>query len=552
MNVGDVPMSLSVAARQVSLLRLLLLAVALGVLTQGLPDNADTVDIRRYLGWLVLLVAASAAILATTVRWVRARWQLALQLVFDLIWTGLLVYFSGGVASPAVVMLFAVILTGTLALPGAAPFVMPALASLALAGSGMLYLAGYHPLGAEAIENNPVLSNVNALLSVVGVQIAALFLVDILGQLLARRWHEQRLFTGELLDQLGEGVLAVDRHGIIAYANAEAMRLLDLPPGGAQGRKASELLAHPTLKPVAELLEDDDLPALRRFDDANGRQLVLRLTALSDRRGRPLGRTLLVADETRLRVLEEGAQRSAHLAALGEMAAGIAHEVRNPLTSLRGCAQELADLNMRDGNRDGADLAKIMIDEADRLARIVEDFLSLSRMRTPRREDIRVEQVLSDLRELYQRREDLRPGALVFVVDPDTPSAFVDADQFRQALINLINNSIEALRGSAGSSITVTARAAPSGNPLGSAAIEITVADNGPGIPAELLNRIFTPFFSTKSRGTGLGLSLVQRIVRDHEGLVRIDSAPGKGTAVVLLLPAHSQTRTFVRALGGR
>ncbi len=552
MNVGELPMSLSASARQVSLLRLLLLAVALGVLTQGLPENVDTADIRRYLGLLVVLVGLSAAILAITVRWVRARWQLALQLVFDLVWTGLLVYFSGGVASPAVVMLFAVILTGTLALPGSAPFVMPALAALVLASSGMLYLAGYHPFSQESIAANPVLSSANVLLSVVGVQIAALFLVDILGQLLARRWNEQRLFTGELLDQLGEGVFAVDRHGIVAYANAEAVRLLDLPESGTQGRKASDLLAHPSLKPVAELLLDDDLPALRRFDDANGRQLVLRLTALSDRSGRPLGRTLLVADETRLRVLEESSQRSAHLVALGEMAAGIAHEVRNPLTSLRGCAQELADLNQREGNPDGADLARIMIAEADRLARIVEDFLSLSRMRLPRREQVEIGPVLAGLHELYLRREDVPTGAISFVAEPETSNVFVDSDQLRQALINLINNSIEALRGSTAPAISIRARTAPQDNPLGCPAVEITVVDNGPGIPADLHDRIFTPFFSTKSRGTGLGLSLVQRIIREHEGVLRLDSAHGRGTTVVLILPAHSQTRTFTRALGGR
>jgi signal transduction histidine kinase len=232
------------------------------------------------------------------------------------------------------------------------------------------------------------------------------------------------------------------------------------------------------------------------------------------------------------------------------MAAGIAHEVRNPLTSLRGCAQELAEINRTAGNADAADLAAIMVSESDRLARIVEDFLTLSRLRPPNRETIDLEPVFADMRMLYERKHGDAAVPVTFRMDPDCPPVVGDPDQLRQIITNLVANSLDAVRKVDAPRVEVTASVAPDGAlPLHAVAIQVT--DNGSGIPVELQERVFTPFFSTKSQGTGLGLALVSRIVREHEGAVRIDSQPGMGTTISVYLPAHSQTRTFKRALGG-
>ncbi len=534
-------------ARRVGLLRLLLLSIALGIVVFGFEGRKPELirDVVDTLHWMLFGVAAVSGVLIFSVGLVRQPWQLSLHLVFDLLWIGLLVYYTGGVASLGMVLLFAVVLIGNLEIPGVARFVIPALASLVMAGNAILYVADWHPFSKEFIASVPSLVDTHRILGFLAVQIAALFLVDLLGQLLAVRVLEQRLFTGELLDQLGEGVLAVDLQGTIAYANAEAVRLLGLPEG-VQGDPVARILGG--IPEVLELVREPGRVS-ERYQGINQRQLMLRATDLIGRGGRRIGRTLLVADETRLRILEDNARRSEHLAQLGEMAAGIAHEVRNPLTSLRGCAQELADICQKLGQADAAALARIMIDESDRLARIVGDFLALSRLRAPDRNQTRIEPAFSELEALSRRRRDLPVGfQLEAIVERGCPAAYADGDQLRQVLSNLVNNSIDAVLLVERPHVRCVARSAPQDNPLGAEAIELTVTDNGCGIPAELHERVFAPFFSTKSQGTGLGLSLVSRIVRQHDGVMKLDSGSGNGTTVTIYLPAHSETRAFARA----
>jgi len=539
-------------ARQVSLVRLLLITMGFAVLmivVQGRkPELVEPA--ATHLRTLLVTTSAVAVLLFATVWLARWRWQLALHLVFDLVWIGLLLNFSGGVSSPGVVLLFAVVLVGTLVLPGVALFVLPALASLVLAVNASLYLAGHAPFPAEFLALNPALSQTDRILGVLATQVGALFLVDLLGQLLARRLRDQRIFTGEVLDRLGEGVLAVDRSGAVAYANAEAMRLLNLS-GPVEGVPATMLLTDPILAPVLELVVGMRCPALERFTTPEGLHLVLRVTQLLDRRERPLGRTLILADETRLRLLEDSAHRSEHLSALGEMAAGIAHEVRNPLTSLRGCAQELAEMANEAKNGDAESLARIMVTEADRLARIVDDFLALSRLRSPAREPLNLEPVIDELRTMTLNRRDL-PVALEmsFIAEEGCGTVLADEGQVRQVLTNLINNAIDAMRQITCPKLTVWVRPINRESPLGMPGVEVCVGDNGCGIPADQHERVFTPFFSTKAQGTGLGLSLVQSIVREHEGLLTLSSEVGIGTTVTIMLPTHSHTRVFKRALG--
>ena len=539
-------------ARQVSLLRLLLVALALAVLifaieTRQVKLAPDTVDQVR---WLLITVGILSGLLASLVSWSRHQWQLVLHLVFDLAWIGILLHLTGGVSSPAVLLLFAVVMISNLVLPGVFPFVVPALAALVLAATAVLYLAGSSPFPREFLEAYPSLSDTHRIIGNLAVQIAAVFVVDLLAQLLTRNLREQRLFTDELLDQLGEGVIAIDPVGVVIYLNDEARRLLHLPEG-VRGQPALGILAGEHLAQVRELATTAQLPQIGRMHGINGRHLVIRGTALVGRGGRPLGRTILIADETRLQVLEENALRAEHLAALGEMAAGIAHEVRNPLASLRGCAQELADMSAKSHQDDAQALTAILLSESDRLARIVSDFLAFSRLREPDRGPLDLESVFQDIERLVRLRDDLPPGLdFQMHLDEETPSVLADPDQLRQILQNLIANSLDAVRGREHPTITCRAIRAPDDNGLAMPAVTIEVSDNGCGIANELHERIFTPFFSTKAQGTGLGLPLIAQIIREHEGLITLESASGKGATFTVLLPAHSQTRSFKRALG--
>ncbi len=540
-------------ARVLSLLRLLLLAIGLGAVSIFAGGaGAEAVAALERARLLLVVVCVVAALLAMSVPWVVARWQLALHLVFDILWIGLLLYWTGGVVSTGVVLLFAVVLIGNMLLPGYLRFLHAALAGMVLSVVAAFYLSGHSPFPPEVQAAAPEMFAPGRVLGGMTVQVVALFLVDLLAGVLAGRVVEGRLFAGGVLDQLGEGVIAVDRARAVTYANAEAMRLLGLPAPPPPGTAADALLAGETLAPMRALLWSERLPALARAPGTGGRQLVLRAGQLRGRDGGEIGRVLVIADETRLRLLEDGARRSEALAALGEMAAGIAHEVRNPLTSLRGCAQELAEVAESGGRGDDARLARIIVDESDRLARIVNDFLALSRMRPPSRREVVVEDLLREAALLLGARADLPAGTAVEVrCDPGLPRFNADPDQLRQVVLNLGVNALEALRERPSPRVLLSAGLAGDDNPLDGDALRLGVADNGHGIQREHLASVSTPFWSSKPQGTGLGLSVVARIVKDHEGAMRIDSEPGSGTEVVLFLPLTTQTRAFKRALGG-
>jgi len=197
------------SARLISLLRLLLLAIGLAVLTFYLGSEESAAVWQRalhHLQKLLLAVAVAAALLIVAVGMVRHVWQLVLHLVFDLLWIGGLIYLSGGVTSPGVPLLFALVLTSNLVLPSVAPFVISSLAALMVAASASFYLAGITPFAHEILPPTHPLIHPPRILGNLAVQVGALFLVDLLSQSLARRLMEQRVLTGELLDQLDEGV----------------------------------------------------------------------------------------------------------------------------------------------------------------------------------------------------------------------------------------------------------------------------------------------------------------------------------------------------------
>lgn len=531
-------------ARFLILLRVLLLAVGLGVLTFGIEVESGTELSRSLLGWLLLISAAVSAVVAALVRWFDRTWKLVLPLGLDVIWVGCFCYASGGVQSPAVPLLFMVSLTALLVVPGFLPFVIPSLTSLVLAGSAMTYLAGLAPYPPAYLAAHEILVDPLPILGNLIVQVAGLYTVDALGQVLTRRLREQRILTDVVLDQLGEGVLVLNQSRLVAYVNQEAERLLGLDDQ-AFGRPVAEVLDRGELAAVRALMDREDLPVIVRHSTPTGRSLVLRLNRLSDRRGRVAGRILLVADETRLVVLEESARRAERLASLGEMAAGIAHEIRNPLTGLRGCAQEVADIVGRQGDQDAVDLSRIIISEADRLSRIVDDVLEHSRLRSGERSVCRAEALFDDLRPLLRY-----DGVEVeFSVEDGCAGFNADVDQMRQVLLNLIANAVDAVKGRPKPRVHVHA-CDDDADLLGAPAVRIEVRDNGCGIPPAQLERIFTPFYTTKAKGTGLGLSLVQRMIRENEGVLRIESEVDQGTVAIIALPSHTQTRTYRRALG--
>ena len=226
--------------------------------------------------------------------------------------------------------------------------------------------------------------------------------------------------------------------------------------------------------------------------------------------------------------------RSERLAAVGKMAAMITHEVRNPLSSI-GLNTELLEDELAPGADEARALCRAITHEVDRLTAITEEYLAFARLPKPKIAPEPVNALVGALASFV--REDLAGRKVKLVVEPGEgdPIALVDPAQLRQCLINLVRNAADAVAANGGGHIWLRTRRVPAG-------VAIEVADDGTGIAAELLPRLFDQFFSTKDGGSGLGLALTQQIVKDHGGEIRVESTVGRGTTFTVTVPAGGQT----------
>lgn len=238
------------------------------------------------------------------------------------------------------------------------------------------------------------------------------------------------------------------------------------------------------------------------------------------------------------------------LAALGEMSAGLAHEIRNPLAAIKGAAQELDP--GRIGGDDG-ELMQIIIDEVNRLNVVVTEFLDYARPFRGTFVPMNLNDAVRRTAQLMQH--DLANVEMVVELQPDLPDVSGDAERLQQVMINLILNAADAMGRKGRLTITTRTSADLSDIALWSLKgpkmfVEVRIKDEGPGIPSRLLEQIFIPFFTTKARGTGLGLALCQRIVQHHGGTIEVRSVEGQGATFVVRLPALPQKKKDERRDG--
>jgi two-component system sensor histidine kinase HydH len=229
--------------------------------------------------------------------------------------------------------------------------------------------------------------------------------------------------------------------------------------------------------------------------------------------------------------IEEQLRRAERLSALGELSAVLAHEIRNPLGSIRGAAEILKD-DFQPGNRK-YEFLEILLKETDRLNRVVEDFLGLARPVEVERESCDLVAELTEVVTLAKGEAKSR-GVQLNLVAAQLPAVRGDREKLRQVFLNLVLNGVQAT--GRGGSLTITAATNPPADGA-SAAVELSFADTGEGMELAVLNRIFEPFFTTKPGGTGLGLSIAQKIVESHGGRIEVTSDVGKGTTFRVKLP---------------
>jgi signal transduction histidine kinase len=359
-------------------------------------------------------------------------------------------------------------------------------------------------------------------------------------------------FYRDLVWNMRNGVLAVTRDGRIAVMNEVAYRIVGLEPNPADiGRPYMDVLKDvpDVTRIIAGAFELSHLPNRAELRlKRTGKVIGYTLSQVRDDRGRVTGATLFFKDLTRVEQLEERERLRDRLAALGEMAAAIAHEVKNPLAGI----EVMAGLLKRQlaGNEDALSILSDIIKEAKMANAIVIEVLDFVRPIRLQVEHVAVAEVIRDAVSMADSH--VRRGRIeVAVAVPDElPFMQGDPHQLRQIFTNLLTNAFEAMDGRGQVSISATQLAAEDEVAVGSDVkavpmIQVEVSDTGPGVTPDVMDKMFSPFFTTKPQGSGLGLAIVRKIVDAHDGRIDVSARPEGGARFRVTLPVVGQYELF-------
>jgi len=342
-------------------------------------------------------------------------------------------------------------------------------------------------------------------------------------------WMKQ--FQREILDNMNSGFVLSDHRGAVLGANRTACAILDYTQDEVVGRHVASVLvsASGTECPVITTLREQRDYASYEFPvrTARGTVRLIGLTTnrLFDRKGQVTTVIVSFSDLTEVARMRQELQQQDRMAVIGELAAELAHEIRNPVTSIRGAMEEL---RKEPGAPKIADrLAAIAVRESDHLNEIVTGFLEFARNPELERQKVSLGGLALEMKHLFKGRH---PG-VEFTIDSPDGDCFVQGDptQLRQLYLNLVQNAVEAMD-SAGKLDIIIRRVR--------ATVEIRFDDAGPGIPPDKVARIFEPFYTGKERGVGMGLAICNRIVTAHNGVIRAAARPGGGASMIVRLPA--------------
>lgn len=337
------------------------------------------------------------------------------------------------------------------------------------------------------------------------------------------------LYTRNIIQSMPAGLLTVDNNGRVVSSNRKVLEIFGTENRDVEGKLLREMTG-PEHCEIDSLVREGkeflEIPIQCQRPDGENIPINISASRLSGRDGEPLGTVLILRDMREIRAMEDQLERSRRLAALGRMAAGIAHEIRNPLGTLRGFAQYFGSHSKEDPH--AREYADLMIGEVDRLNRNISALLQFARPREPDFSDVQIGELLQRTMRLLQ--DDFAAHQLSFELDSPKVSITLhaDPDLLTQVLINLLQNAMAAT--AAGGLVSLGARQENSD-------IHLWVQDTGKGMTAEEIGRMFDPFFTTRKTGTGLGLAVVHQIIEQHGGRVTVDSRPGAGTRVEVIFP---------------
>ncbi len=351
--------------------------------------------------------------------------------------------------------------------------------------------------------------------------------------------EDLRAFNEYVIDSLLSGLVSADADCRIRTFNRAASAITGVPVTDAAGVDAAELLQVPAhLRPNLQALTDTQslrVDIIYKTRDGRTIDLGLTVTTIAFPDGRP-GYLFVFQDVTTVKRLEREARLRQRLAAVGEMAAGIAHEIRNPLASMSGSIQLLREeLPL---SEEQAQLMDIVLRESERLNQTIGSFLAYARPQRAAASRLDLRPVLEDAAALLRHSAEVRDAHVVDVEAPAGPVWYeADENQMRQIIWNLATNGLRAMQRGGRLVLSTSVQHDAMGRPE----TVLEVRDEGCGIPADEIDAIFQPFRSTFERGTGLGLATVHRIVTDYNGTIQVFSTVGSGTTMRVRLPGQHE-----------
>ncbi len=361
-----------------------------------------------------------------------------------------------------------------------------------------------------------------------GLLLAGMLLVrEKLGTL--RREHRfVRQYTGAILNNMADAVVAVGEDGLISVFNPSAADLFAVSEDSAIGRRYEELFPEDEILVRRARAENTPVPFIEK-DIRVGKfrkTIGLSVSIISGSEGGAI--VAVVRDLTDIRRIREKLEQRKKLTAMGELAAGVAHEIRNPLNAINVIAQRFAfEFHPREDEAEYKKLIKTVREEVARVNGIIRQFLEFARPAALKAEPVALREIIADSVAVIESQAASQGVDIIYNV-PDNLASELDHGKFRQALLNLLRNSLEAMP--QGGAITVSAAESGEFN-------EIVIADTGPGIPEEIRQKIFNLYFTTKPTGTGLGLSIVHQIISEHGGEISFTPESTRGASVRILIP---------------
>jgi len=347
--------------------------------------------------------------------------------------------------------------------------------------------------------------------------------------------NEMKVYTSKLLETMDNAVISVDNNGNIKTFNRKSEEIFGKKKEEVLNKDCQEVLnlninGKCLLKEC--LLEKKNITQEIILEEKGLKKKILDLNTsfLADESGEITGVVVVIRDVTEINDLNEEVARHKRLAALGKLSAGIAHEIRNPLSSIRGLAQFVYNSFSKTDERK-EDLNAI-IQEVDRLNKLVVQVLDFAKLKKPNLTRFSLNDLIRKIIELFKLETKDKQIEFSLELSPDISKIQADEDQVRQILMNVIINAIQAIPKKGEIKIKTEKTLLK-----GESAIKLIIEDSGIGIPEKDFTQIFDPFFSTKDKGSGLGLSIVYKLIEAHQGEIKVESKEAKGTKFVIFLP---------------